>query len=54
MVLGTLGKRETEDGHATCPLEPAERAAVKRQVCGVMAKSIIVAVLVTAVVVAVP
>lgn len=53
MLLGTLGKRETEDGHAACPLDPAERSGVKRQVRGVMAKSIIVAVLVTAVVVAV-
>ena len=53
MLLGALGKRESEDGRGTSALNASERAVVKRQVLGVMAKSIIIAVIVTGVVMAV-
>jgi len=42
VVLGTLGKREAEAGPTT--LDERERPIVRRQVLGVMVRSVLIAV----------
>ncbi|HVX38689.1 MAG TPA: hypothetical protein VHB25_03865 [Gemmatimonadaceae bacterium] len=54
MVLGTLGKREGEDGRGTSTLDATERPLVKRQARAVIVKSVVIAAIVAAVVMAVP
>ena len=54
MVLGTLGKRESEDGRGTSDLEASERPAVKGQARWVIVKSVVIAAILTAVLIAVP
>ncbi len=53
-MLGTLGKRETDDGKSTTALTPEERPIVERQARAVIAKSVAVAIVATAIIVALP
>lgn len=54
MLLGTLGKREADDGRGTSALPPEQVRPVRRQSGWVIAKSVAAAVIVTAIAVAIP